>query len=334
MNKVLIFDSCSHHSNIADYSHLVNELDDALWLSETELLKGRLSWLGSNIPFGTPKNLLDLREWAMNGVIFHVLRGDFSPAPLLLKQVCPNAPIIVTSHQPVQLLGQVHIDTLGMADCLFVVSQSQTSQLRKAGVDVCIKHLPHGISLNAFSKHLIASDDTNERKEVLCVGEHLRDWTCVARVFKSLRSEYEVPCRFIVPRFHHHLPILKDIAISLSLSDEEYFQSLISCYAMCLPLTGATANNAILEAMALGCPLVCSDLPGAREYLGDAALFFKNDDPQSAVSAVYALVREPGLRNELRKRGKDRIQEYTWTVLVPKYQDAYMEIMNSQDIKN
>ncbi len=44
-----------------------------------------------------------------------------------------------------------------------------------------------------------------------------------------------------------------------------------------------------LEAYALGCPVVASDVPGAREQLGEAALYVSPTDPPGVVAAVRTL---------------------------------------------
>jgi glycosyltransferase involved in cell wall biosynthesis len=66
-----------------------------------------------------------------------------------------------------------------------------------------------------------------------------------------------------------------------------------------------------LEAFALGCPVVASDIPGVREQLGDAAIFVKPGDPESIASGVFDMWRDQGTRDRLIKAGHDRAQKWT-----------------------
>jgi glycosyltransferase involved in cell wall biosynthesis len=60
-----------------------------------------------------------------------------------------------------------------------------------------------------------------------------------------------------------------------------------------------------LEAMALGCPVVAADVPGAREQLGDAALRVPPLDPR-AVAAAVRRVADPAERERLVDAGRRR----------------------------
>jgi glycosyltransferase involved in cell wall biosynthesis len=61
-----------------------------------------------------------------------------------------------------------------------------------------------------------------------------------------------------------------------------------------------------LEAFVIGCPVITSEYAGAREQLGDAALFVSPVDPRQIASAVLQLDREPQLRATLVERGRTR----------------------------
>jgi glycosyltransferase involved in cell wall biosynthesis len=65
-----------------------------------------------------------------------------------------------------------------------------------------------------------------------------------------------------------------------------------------------------LEAFALGCPVVAADVPGAREQLGDAALFVPPTDSTLVVEAVRRL-EESAVRTGLVGLGKQRAAERT-----------------------
>jgi glycosyltransferase involved in cell wall biosynthesis len=65
-----------------------------------------------------------------------------------------------------------------------------------------------------------------------------------------------------------------------------------------------------LEAFALGCPVVCADIAGAREQLGDGAVFVPPSDPRAVAEAVLRL-RDDELRRRLVAAGRDRAQRFT-----------------------
>lgn len=73
--------------------------------------------------------------------------------------------------------------------------------------------------------------------------------------------------------------------------------------ALVVPAFSGPENLPPLEAMALGCPVANADFPGAREQLGDAAIYFDPIDPGSIASAMARLEQEPSLRSRLIERG-------------------------------
>ena len=66
-----------------------------------------------------------------------------------------------------------------------------------------------------------------------------------------------------------------------------------------------------LEAFALGCPVVASDIPGAREQLGSAALLVEPGDPAAIAGAIARLTGDNGLRAQLIEAGRARAQQWT-----------------------
>jgi|KBSSwiStaDraftv2_1062776.scaffolds.fasta_scaffold320679_1 glycosyltransferase involved in cell wall biosynthesis len=70
-------------------------------------------------------------------------------------------------------------------------------------------------------------------------------------------------------------------------------------------------NLPTLEAFALGCPVVASDVAGAREQLGDAALLVDPKDPPSIANAIKALHDDPNLRQTMIEKGRARAERST-----------------------
>ncbi len=66
-----------------------------------------------------------------------------------------------------------------------------------------------------------------------------------------------------------------------------------------------------LEAFALGCPVVASDVSGAREQLGDAALLVNARDPSHIAAALKSLHDDQSLRHRLIEKGRARAERWT-----------------------
>jgi glycosyltransferase involved in cell wall biosynthesis len=90
---------------------------------------------------------------------------------------------------------------------------------------------------------------------------------------------------------------------------------LASLYTRAFALTYVSffgpENLPPLEAFALGCPVIASDVSGAREQLGDAALRVEPADPAQIAEAVRSLHDTPNLRAELIRRGRERAARWT-----------------------
>jgi glycosyltransferase involved in cell wall biosynthesis len=79
-----------------------------------------------------------------------------------------------------------------------------------------------------------------------------------------------------------------------------------------LPSLGEGFGIPVLEAMACGTPVVTSDIPPPREVAADAALFVDPYDAASMADAMYRVLSDGALREELRERGLRRAQAFSW----------------------
>jgi glycosyltransferase involved in cell wall biosynthesis len=68
----------------------------------------------------------------------------------------------------------------------------------------------------------------------------------------------------------------------------------------------------VLEAMASGCPVVCSNTTSLPEIAGDAALLVDPSDPEALAAAVHQVLTDPDLRVELIARGLQRAAAFSW----------------------
>ena len=70
--------------------------------------------------------------------------------------------------------------------------------------------------------------------------------------------------------------------------------------------------NILLEAMASGLPIACSDRGPMPEVAKDAAVYFDPENPFSIADAVEKLIRDPELRFRYARRAFGLASEYSW----------------------
>jgi glycosyltransferase involved in cell wall biosynthesis len=83
--------------------------------------------------------------------------------------------------------------------------------------------------------------------------------------------------------------------------------------AFIYPSTFEGFGMPVLEAMAAGIPVACSDIPPLREVAGDAALFFDPLDEDAIANALDRITSDQPLRKQLAEAGPKRAHDFTWT---------------------
>jgi glycosyltransferase involved in cell wall biosynthesis len=139
---------------------------------------------------------------------------------------------------------------------------------------------------------------------------------------KLLRDKYNLvfPLVFVGSDRGNYKHI-RELADALDLSAQVYFlgfvpqEDLISLYRKAFALTYVTffgpENLPPLEAFALGCPVIASNVEGAQEQLGDAAMLVDPKDPKEIALAVKALHDDATWRRMLIQRGLKRARRFT-----------------------
>lgn len=67
-----------------------------------------------------------------------------------------------------------------------------------------------------------------------------------------------------------------------------------------------------LEAMSLGCPVICSDTSSIPEVVGDAGEYFDPASVESIRFAIEGVLQSPARRNELVQLGARRYRQFRW----------------------
>lgn len=84
----------------------------------------------------------------------------------------------------------------------------------------------------------------------------------------------------------------------------------------------------ILEAMAVGCPVITSNTSSMPEVAGGAAYLFDPYNRESLTLAITEVISSNSLRNSLVQLGHLRAKQFSWSETARKTLDIYREVAN------
>jgi glycosyltransferase involved in cell wall biosynthesis len=83
----------------------------------------------------------------------------------------------------------------------------------------------------------------------------------------------------------------------------------------------------VIEAMASGLPVICSDIPVHREICGKAAVYFNPYDVRDMAEKIKLILQSPKLRGNLRQKGLRQAGQYSWQKMTRKTIEIYQEAL-------
>jgi glycosyltransferase involved in cell wall biosynthesis len=95
-------------------------------------------------------------------------------------------------------------------------------------------------------------------------------------------------------------------------SDEELADLYRGAEAYLDPSLYEGFGYGVVEAMACGTPVVASKVTSIPELVGDAGILCDPRSPDELARALTRIAQEPGLAQELRRRGLERAATFTW----------------------
>lgn len=83
-----------------------------------------------------------------------------------------------------------------------------------------------------------------------------------------------------------------------------------------------------LNAMAVGLPVVASNIPVLREVYDDAALYFDPADPKDIANKIIQAVSDSALRSRLVDIGRRQAQKYSWLKMARETLEVYQSVVH------
>jgi phosphatidylinositol alpha-mannosyltransferase len=190
---------------------------------------------------------------------------------------------------------------------------------------------PNGVDVARF-QNAARSDRSDRHKKTVLFLSRIERRKGLQVLIQALASQRDLDARLVVAgsgpqeRACRKLAeeLLVDAAFVSGLSDEEVATTYADAEVFCAPgLGGESFGIVLLEAMAAGTPVVCSDLPAFRAVAGDSALYAATGNPASLAAAVRKVLRDEQTSKRLREAGAATAARYDWDRLVGGVELAY-----------
>jgi glycosyltransferase involved in cell wall biosynthesis len=160
----------------------------------------------------------------------------------------------------------------------------------------------------------------------LVVGSNYRDFATLRGVIELVA--YRRPrTRFIVltsPREAALIGKHPNVTYRSRVEEAEFLRLYHSATLMVMPLLEAVANNALLEGMATGLPVVLTDVGAVRDYAtAESAALVPAHDARRMADVVVDLLECEQERRRLSEAARRRSMEFSWPKVVEKLDAVY-----------
>jgi glycosyltransferase involved in cell wall biosynthesis len=270
--------------------------------------------------------------------ILHYLDGEHSAQFLpMIRRLAPRSRLIATYHQPASVLpGLLRPSVLESLDAITVVSPAQRPFFERFVPAERVHTILHGIDTAFFQppepsgSHDQASTGNAEARDTfdcITVGHYLRDFATLRRTIESLASRTDLRFHVVTNR-PTGLETLPSVRVHQNVPDAHLLVLYQSADALLLPLTDCTANNALLEGMACGLPVVTTDLESVRVYApGEEALRVAVGDWAGLAGAVMSLAASPARRAIMGRAARLRAEQLAWPGIAKQHEALYTSLL-------
>jgi len=198
------------------------------------------------------------------------------------------------------------------------------------------KVIPNGVDVMRYQRAVPIARWQDGRRNVLFVGRHeprkgLLDLLKAYRIMRKAGCE----CRLLVvgsgpqereARRYVMTRRLQGVEFLGRVTDTEKAQLFRTADVYVSPATGRESFGIVLlEAMAAGTPIVCSDIHGYKGVVrrNEQGILVPPHDPRAIAEATLRLLGDPELRTRMGASGRARADEFSWERVTAKVDDYY-----------
>lgn len=167
------------------------------------------------------------------------------------------------------------------------------------------------------------ASDTSSERLVIYVGrmDPYKNVSMLVDAFDKVRRRFPFPARLKIigpkdPRYPEAEEKARVLGAPVEftgfVTDRELDEAYRSADLLAHPSKYEGFGLQLVEAMAAGTPVLCTDGGSQAEVVGDAALVCPSGDAGAFADAMERMLLSPALQNDLRAKGASRARMFTW----------------------
>jgi glycosyltransferase involved in cell wall biosynthesis len=294
--------------------------------------------------FGQRPHLLDYRFgdriaeerifWAaltQRADIIHILYGDEQLDLLLAREPALPSHLIATFHLPSTMTRErferTQRDLLRRLSGAVVVASYEVAQFTEWLGEGKVMFVPHGIDVRAFP---VGPGNSGDGLRLVFVGVHMRDFEVAHRVMDRCEREgIDVTLDAVLPQRHFGFFTGCDkVRCHSRVSDSDLLRFYHGADALFLPLVGATANNAVLESLSCGTPVISTRVGGLPDYMDEqSGWLLPQGDADAAFECVSMLAADRSMARAKRAAARQRAETMDWPVIAAQITAGYQRLL-------
>jgi len=169
----------------------------------------------------------------------------------------------------------------------------------------------------------ISNDKIFNSKYILFVGrlEERKNIIGILEAYKILKEKYKIAHRLILagsPGYKYEFIKLKIKNLKLEINELGYvddalkYKLLSNADVFLFPTFYEGFGLPILEAQVAGAPVVASNNSSILEVAGESAILINPKKPEEIAEAVWKILSDNNLREELIRKGLENVQRFSW----------------------
>jgi glycosyltransferase involved in cell wall biosynthesis len=285
--------------------------------------------------------LLALRRRDVDVVHFHGCRSLHAMLGATAARCrLEDLPLVAQEHGPRPVgpvMRRVQREGLRRCDALVAGNDDSEAELRSLAPGVPVHRVPNGVDPAVFRPDEALGHASPVR--VLVVSRLMADkdpLTAVRALAETARRGVALEVT-VVGAGELRRPVeeaLRDAGVPATLVDKlpppELAARYRASHVLLLTSLREGFNQATLEAMASGTPVVASDIPGVREGVGDAGRLVLPGDVTGFADALEALAVDAAAWSDLRSRSLQRSTRFSWPAIADQLDGIYREAITSR----